>query len=219
MSVPEILLKYREAFIHGVETTFRLAGCVWLSGFIGGWGLGLLAYRYRFIGKLVRTTNFLLGGIPVLVLLFWLHYPLQTLLRINVDPFFTTVLTLSLINMTGIAVIICAWLYEIPRQYREVATVCNVRQRSIFLKIELPLVLRLSLPPVLMQQVNMLHLTLFGSLISVEEIFRVCQQVNAQVYQPVEVYSALALFFLLISLPLNGLALYCKKKLKFVAER
>ncbi len=58
----------------------------------------------------------------------------------------------------------------------------------------------------------MLHMTIFSSLISVEEIFRMSQRVNAIEYQPVEIYSALGVFFLLISLPINGLALYLKHK-------
>ncbi len=61
-------------------------------------------------------------------------------------------------------------------------------------------------------QVNMLHMTLFASLISVEEVFRVAQRVNALEYRPVEIYSALGLFFLLLSLPLTGLAIILREK-------
>ena len=58
----------------------------------------------------------------------------------------------------------------------------------------------------------MLHTTLFASLISVEEIFRVAQRINAQIYKPVEIYTALGIFFLAISLPLNGLALWLPER-------
>ena len=60
--------------------------------------------------------------------------------------------------------------------------------------------------------VVMLHMTLFASLISVDELFRAAQRINAQIYKPVEIYSAVGLFFLLVSLPLNGLALYLRRK-------
>jgi len=63
-----------------------------------------------------------------------------------------------------------------------------------------------------MIQVNMLQATLFASLISVNEIFRVAQQINSQIYRPVEIYTALGLLFLAICLPLNGLALWLKAK-------
>ena len=56
-----------------------------------------------------------------------------------------------------------------------------------------PIVLRQMIPGLLMIQVTMLQSTLFASLISVDEIFRVAQRINAVVYRPIEVYTALGL--------------------------
>jgi len=58
----------------------------------------------------------------------------------------------------------------------------------------------------------MLQATLFASLISVEEIFRVSQRINSTIYRPVEIYTALALFFLAVCLPINLAAAYLKKR-------
>jgi ABC-type amino acid transport system permease subunit len=58
----------------------------------------------------------------------------------------------------------------------------------------------------------MLQATLFASLISVDEIFRVAQRINARVYRPIEVYTALGVFFLAICLPMNGIALWLRRK-------
>ena len=55
-------------------------------------------------------------------------------------------------------------------------------------------------------------MALFASLISVNEIFRVAQQINAQIYRPVEIYTALGVLFLVVCLPLNGLALWLKAR-------
>jgi ABC-type amino acid transport system permease subunit len=64
----------------------------------------------------------------------------------------------------------------------------------------------------MIQQVIMLHTTLFASLISVEEIFRVSQRINSTIYRPVEIYTALAFFFLLVCLPINLGAYYLKRR-------
>ncbi len=84
---------------------------------------------------------------------------------------------------------------------------------SHVLYIQLPIILRQTLPGLLMIQVAMLHATLFASLISVNEIFRVAQQINSIVYKPVEIYTALGILFLAICLPMNGLALWLRKQL------
>jgi ABC-type amino acid transport system permease subunit len=97
-------------------------------------------------------------------------------------------------------------------QYVSAARVCGLSPREIALDIQLPIVLRQLLPGLLTLQVAMLQATLFASLISVDEIFRVAQRINAQVYRPVPVYTALGLFFLIICLPLNGLALWLRRR-------
>jgi ABC-type amino acid transport system permease subunit len=79
-------------------------------------------------------------------------------------------------------------------------------------RIQLPLILRQVIPALLPLQVVMLHTTLFASLISVEEIFRVAQRINAQIYRPVEIYTALGIFFLGVCLPVNGVALWLKRR-------
>jgi ABC-type amino acid transport system permease subunit len=46
----------------------------------------------------------------------------------------------------------------------------------------------------------------------VQELFRVTQQINSLIYKPIEIYTALAVFFIAICLPLNLLAYWLKKK-------
>jgi ABC-type histidine transport system ATPase subunit len=91
MSALDILITYREAFSQGLLTTFELAAIVWMGGLIFGSLLGVLGARYRMpIGIPSRFISFTLSGMPILVFLFWLHYPLQSLLGIVVDqlPYF-----------------------------------------------------------------------------------------------------------------------------------
>jgi ABC-type amino acid transport system permease subunit len=58
----------------------------------------------------------------------------------------------------------------------------------------------------------MLHNSIFASLINVDEIFRQIQRINAMVYKPIELYTALAMFFIVITVPLTLVAYYLKKK-------
>jgi polar amino acid transport system permease protein len=213
MSTLEIITKYREGFLNGLLVTFQLCLIIWISGVLFGGLLGVLgAKKPKYIGFFTRIFSFVLSGIPVLVFLFWLHYPFQSILNVVINPFVTASVALSIINIFSVADIVRNALNEIPTQYREAALVCGVSTNQRLWKIEIPIIFRNVLPTLLITQVNMLHLTLFGSLISVEEIFRVCQQVNSQIYQPVEIYTALGLFFLLICLPINGFALWLKNK-------
>ena len=213
MSVFEIIDKYKFGFLCGLRVTFYLCLIIWTSGLIIGSILGVLSQRYKtFIGIPVRLISFFFTGVPVLVFLFWLHYPFQQMIGRNIDPFITTSLAISLINIFAVSEIVRSAINDLPTQYIEAAMVCGISQRKQLWKIEIPIVFRYVLPSFLITQVNMLHLTLFGSLISVNEIFRVSQQINSQIYQPIEIYTALGIFFLIVCLPINGIALYLKAK-------
>lgn len=199
--------------MQGLLVTLALCLITWASGLLIGTLLGFFGYKYpNEIGVPSKILSFVLSGIPILVLLFWLHYPLQQMLGIVVNPFITAVFALSVINIIAIAEIVRTALIEFPDQYIIAGRVCGLDNQTIFKRIQFPIIFRQIIPSVLTTQVTMLQLTLFASLISVEEIFRVAQRINATIYQPVEIYTALAIFFLIICLPLNGLAIYLKKK-------
>jgi ABC-type amino acid transport system permease subunit len=213
MSVLDILIKYQAAFAEGLTTTFRMALIIWSIGLLVGSGLGALGAKWKStIGIPSKTISFVLSGVPILVFLFWLHYPLQAMLNVVIDPFITACATLAIINIFAVADVVRGVLLDFPQQYVVAAQVCGMRPIQTLLYIQLPIVFRQTVPVLLMIQVNMLQATLFASLISVNEIFRVAQQINSQIYRPVEIYTALGLLFLCICLPMNGLALWLKAK-------
>lgn len=200
----DILWRYREAFAGGLRETLELASIAWGAGIVLGSMLGYLSSRSRIVGGFSRVIAFLLSGVPVIALLFWLHYPLQSMLGISVDPFITAAGTFAVINIFSVGEIVRAGRDEFPTQYLQAARVCGLGVVDTAFRIELPLIVRQVLPGILSLQVGVLHMTLFASLISVNEILRAAQHVNAECYRPVEIYTALGLFFLIASLPLSG---------------
>lgn len=208
-----LLWSYRGEFLQGLVMTMKLCLFIWPIGLVCGTLLGIASSRWkRTVGSAARAASFVLAGIPVLVLLFWLHYPLQALLHVVVDPFYTAVGALALVNTIAVADGVRTVLDDFPRQYVLAALVCGMLARQTVLRIELPLIFRQLLPSLLVTQVTILQATLFASLISVDEIFRIAQRINSAIYQPVAIYSALALLFLAVCLPLHGLAGFLRRR-------
>jgi ABC-type amino acid transport system permease subunit len=209
MSVLDILIQYHQGFLSGLKVTAELCAIIWSAGLVLGAGLGLAAAEWRIgVGLPTRIAGFLLAGTPALVFLFWLHYPLQSMLHLVIDPFYTASFTLSILNVFAVAEIVRNAVREFPQQYVIAGRVSGMSRLQILRHIQTPIILRQVMPGLLTAQVAMLQMTLFASLISVEEIFRVAQRINAIIYRPVEIYTALAVFFLAICLPMNGLAIY-----------
>src|SRR5580700_7026235 len=77
MTVFDILIKYHQAFLGGLMVTCEMCLIIWSTGLILGSLLGILAAKWRLIlGVPARLIAFILSGMPMLVFLFWLHYPL-----------------------------------------------------------------------------------------------------------------------------------------------
>ena len=208
-----ILFEYKVALVRGVFVTLELAIITWISGILLGSVLGFLSSKYpQTIGKITKIASFFLASIPILVILFWFHYPLQAIFNLVIDPFITSAFVLSVVNIFFITEIVSTALNEFPKQYIIAGLVSGMKESEIFKKIQVPIIFRQIIPGLLTSQVTMLHLTLFAGLISVGEILRVTQNINSLIYSPVELYTAVALFFLIICVPLNGLAIYLKKK-------
>jgi ABC-type amino acid transport system permease subunit len=211
VNVFDIFSQYSEAFASGLLETLRLASIIWLAGILLGSLIGVLGAKYpRFFGVPFSTIAFVLSGIPIIVFLFWLHYPLQALLNLVIDPFVTASVTLSIVNIFAVSEIVRRALRDFPAQYIIAARVCGISRVRTLVSIQFPLILRQIIPNLLISQVGILQATLFASLISVNEIFRTAQRINSSIYKPVEIYTALGILFLAVCLPLNGVALWLR---------
>ena len=208
-----LLWAYRTEFFGGLRVTLQLCALIWPIGIVAGTLIGAAgAHWKRSVGNISRGVAFVMSGIPTLVFLFWLHYPLQAMLNVVIDPFYTAVAALSIVNTLLVAETVRRVLHDFPRQYLLAARVCGLGTRPTVLQVQLPIVFRQVLPSLLITQVGMLQATLFASLISVDEVFRIAQRINSEVYRPVEIYTALALLFVAVCLPLYAVAEFLRAK-------
>ena len=213
MSVLDILIAYHIAFLNGLRVTLELCLVIWSSGLFFGVLLGVMGANYpKTWGRFTHGMSFGFSAIPTLVLLFWLHYPAQAVFNVVIDPFYTASFALSLVNIFAVGDVMRQAVVDFPKHYMVAGRVCGLEPYDLITKIQLPILFRQILPSLMVQQVMMLHATLFTSLISVEEIFRVSQRINSTIYRPVEIYTALAFFFLIVCLPINVTASYLKER-------
>lgn len=213
MSIIDIIIEFKIEFLIALSVTLKLTLSVWIIGLLIGIIIGIYGAKYQtLIGIPSKIFTFILGSIPVLIFLYWLHYPFQELIGVTIDGFYTTIFTLSIINSFLVAEQIRSALENFPNQYILSARICGFSNLEIIRRIQIPLITRQILPSILLIQVVMMHSTLFSALISVDELFRIANRINSQIYKPVEIYSALAFFFILISSPLTGIAYWLKVK-------
>ncbi|OQX18216.1 MAG: hypothetical protein BWK76_08190 [Desulfobulbaceae bacterium A2] len=204
MNFLQITQQYGEAMLGGLLVTLKLSTIIWAFGIVMGSVLGSLGAAFRDIaGGPSKVVSVILAGMPALVFLFWMHYPLQSYLKVVIDPFITAALTLSIINIFLVADLVRGAINDFPRQYIDAARISGMNASDTFLRVQIPLLLRQIIPGLLLIQITVFQMTIFASMISVDEIFRVAQRVNSIIYKPVEIYTLLALFFIAVCVPLN----------------
>lgn len=209
----DILINNQDLWIKGFATTISLIALIALIGIPMGIGVGVYAARYsNTTAGFIKKVSFCAKVLPLIVILFWIHYPMQALLNVVINPFITTVAALSLINAIRIAEITLAELSLMPSSYREAGMTLGLSNGAILQHIELPILSRRLLPQVLSVQAAMLEYTLLSSLISVPELFRTAQTINAMTYKPVEIYSMLIVFFFIILAPVHLFIQYFQRK-------
>lgn len=215
----DIIIQYQDAYLRGILGTLKLACLTWIIGITLGGFLGAASYfNSNILSKLIRILHYLVSSLPVIVVLFWFHYPAQAIIQLSINPFYTSLFVLSLINILAISVVVEHGFLQINKGYLDVAKSYGIPNKAITGKILIPMVIRNVLPAVLTSQMTILHMTIFASLISYEELFRVTQQINSVVYKPIEVYTILALFFILISFPFILLTKRIKENAKFKVD-
>jgi len=216
MSVWDILSRYHHQLLDGLKVTLWLCAATYAIGLSAGVTLGISRYRAgRWLEFPCKLVSILSSALPLLVLLFWLHYPLQYLLQVVIKPIYTSIAALSLIMTFMVADVVANALHNFPSELVDAARVAGMSKKQTAWRIQWPIIFREVIPNLLFIMVVILQGTLFTSLISVEEIFRVAQQINSDIYQPVQIYTALAIFFIVICAGLNLLGIYLRSRFKW----
>jgi ABC-type amino acid transport system permease subunit len=208
-----LIVEYFPALLAGLAVTAALTAIVWSVGMGAGIPIGAVAGAWGGgVRAGVKVLAIVAGAIPVLVLLMWFHFPAQALLQVVVDPFYTAAAVLSVLNVIFVADVVSRSVEAMPSEWTVAARVLGLDRRTILRRIVVPLGLRQIIGPVLFIQISMLHATLFASLISVDELFRVTQRINSIEYDPVSSYSLLVVFFFVVCAPIHVAAVIASRR-------
>jgi len=213
MTIIDILIQFRPALLSGLLVTMQIV-LITRSWWIIIWTiLWILASNFKkTIGWFINVLSLILGWVPMLVLLYWLYFPFQQYFQVDISSFTLASLAFVTVNALFVSKIVRSAIENLPAKYIVTSKLMWLTKRQTISKIKLPLISRHVIWPIIMLQIVMLHNSIFASLINVDEIFRQIQRINAIIYKPIELYTMLAIFFIILSVPLYLLARYYKNK-------
>ena len=165
----------------------------------------ILRAFFSFYVWLFRST-------PLLVQLFIVYFGLPYLKikglfpdGIKLDPFLAGVLTFSLNTGAYASETIRAAILAVPTGQWEAAAALGFTNKQTLQRIIIPQALKISIPPLANSFIGLVKDTSLAASITIIEMFEVSQQIAAENYQPLLMYSLVALIYAVICSGLSWL--------------
>jgi polar amino acid transport system permease protein len=151
-------------------------------------------------------------GVPLLVQLLLVYYFLPYV-GIDVPPLVAAIGTLGLASGAYVSEIFRGSLNAIPRGQAEAAHSLGFSPASVWLRILLPQLLRISVPALINELILLLKASSLISVVGVTELTRTSHTFAASTYRPFEVYITAALIYLAMNLALALLGVLVERHL------
>jgi glutamate transport system permease protein len=158
-------------------------------------------------------------GVPLLLLIFALFLAFPIVVHRNLPSLWALVLALTLYNGAVIAEIIRAGVQSIPKGQTEAAYALGLSRGQTLRMILLPQAVRVMLPALISQLVVLLKDTSLGFVIGYAELLRTGGQLVQVLRNPLQLYLAVALIYIVINSLLSALAGYVEGRQRRTSGR
>src|SRR5262245_36994858 len=186
-----------------LQMTLFLSAVTLVLAMIGGLIIaGLDMSRWRILrwvgvsfGEIIRNT-------PILVQLLWVYYVLPIVFGVGIGAVAALIIGLSVYQASFISEVYRAGIQAVPKGHREAAQVLGLTPVQSFRRIVLPQAIRMTLPPLASNFVQLIKFSSLGAVISVSEITRRGMELSSSTFRPLEIFTFIAVIYFFICWPL-----------------
>lgn len=189
--------------LSGLQMTLFISATTLVFAMLGGlvlavmdmsrfWPLRAVALAF---GEVIRNT-------PILVQLLWVYYVLPIVFGLSISSLAAILIGLSVYMACFISEVYRAGIQAVPKGHREAAQVLGLTPFQTFRRIVLPQAIRMTLPPLASNFVQLIKFSSLGAVISVTEITRRGMELSSSTFRPLEIFSFIAVVYFCICWPL-----------------
>ncbi|AJJ62356.1 glutamine ABC transporter permease GlnP [Yersinia aldovae] len=196
---------------------------LWISvlGLLGGLIIGVVAgFARAYGGWLSRNIALvfieLIRGTPIVVQVMFIYFALPMMMPMRIDPLTAAIVTIMINSGAYIAEITRGAVLSIHNGFREAGLALGLSKRDTLRYVIAPLALRRMLPPLGNQWIVSIKDTSLFIVIGVAELTRQGQEIIAGNFRAMEIWSAVAVIYLIITLALSFVLRRLERKLKII---
>ena len=209
-----VVVQFFPVLLEGAALTLELT-CIAVS-------MGILIGTFVGIGrtsnnKIIYTlsaayVNFI-RGTPMLVQLYLVYFGLPAYFG-PIPPMIAAIITLSVNSGAYVAEIVRAGIQSIDRGQLEAARSLGMTYRQAMGYVLIPQTFKRIIPPLGNEFIAMLKDSSIVSVIALEELVRKGTMIAGRTFRSFEIWIAVALLFLFMTLPITQLVNYPERRLK-----
>jgi polar amino acid transport system permease protein len=193
-----VFLNSLPQLLWGLVVTLQIGVTSILCGLAGGLFLAVARlYAPAFVQVLIRIYIDIFRSIPLLVLLIVVYYALP-FVGIRLSPFLSAVTALSLVSAAYTAEIFRAGIEAIPHGQFEASAALGLSNKSTMVDIILPQAVRIVIPPLTNNCINVLKDTALASVVAMPDLLKQATQAQALNANPTPLIGAALIYILLL---------------------
>jgi polar amino acid transport system permease protein len=206
--------QYPHGPLGGIVLTILLS----LSALVIAFPLGILVALarispFRFLRAPATGLVYMVRGIPLLMVIFWVYFLVPVLTGYPVTGFVTMLCALVIYDSAYLGEIIRAGIEGLPKGQAEASRALGMSYMKTMRAVILPQALYNVVPSMVTQFVSTIKETSLGYIINVQEISFAADQINNRLLtEPFPVYLILALSYFALCYALTQLAQYLERR-------
>ena len=194
-----VVLDNREEWIEGLKNTLEVSAIAIAGAFVIGVVLGAArAHRVPVVSQVAAIYVEIIRNTPFLVQVFFIFFGLPQL-DIRLEPFTAAWVSVMLWGGAFNIENFRAGFQAVPFRYREAGFALGFGRLATFFNVTLPIGGRIALPSSINTYVSILKNTaILGPAIGFAELTNTAYNLESILFQPLEIYTVLALSYLAI---------------------
>jgi polar amino acid transport system permease protein len=192
--------------LGGLGITLALSALTVIASLIVGLAIALgRLYGPRWLSAILTFYIDSMRAIPVLVVLIWIYFALPMLTGVNLPPFWSALLALTLHIAAYVAEVVRAGIVSVRRGQSEAGLVIGMSGAQILRNIVLPQALIRMLPALGSIASITIKDTAIAAVIAVPELMKRAETISGQSFRPMEVFTVIMVVYFLIIFPTTRL--------------
>ncbi|MER3555841.1 MAG: nickel transporter [Meiothermus sp.] len=193
--------------LQGAWVTLRITALSLAFGILLGTLVALARMSpVRWLSRLTLGYIELLRGTPLLVQIFLIFFGIPQLTQRQINEFVAGVIAFSINSSAYVAEILRAGIQSIPKGQREASLALGLSPTQTLRYIILPQAFIRVIPPLVNEGIALLKNSSLLSAIAVVELTRAGQLISARTFKPFEMYLAVSVIYLAMTLILSWIA-------------